>query len=93
MTTVNITETAEEQAEDINLVLRKWPQAQSCFKEDFDKHITFLEENMRLGRPLPKAGSTAREILLYKQKILMRYDEPSEGLVEIFEFLWVTANK
>lgn len=93
MTTVNITKAAEVQAEDIKLALRNSPQALDLFKEDVKKHIDFLEEDMRLGRPYPEAGPTAREILLYKRKILMRYDEPNEGVVEIFQFLWASRNK
>lgn len=91
MTTILITETAEEHYKDIEWAL-KTPGAKAALKEEFNKHISYLEDGTRLGRLLPAAGPTAREIVLRKGAILMRYDEPQAGIVEIFEFLFSRNN-
>jgi hypothetical protein len=91
MVIVNITQSAEEDATDISFVLRG-TKANMDFHSEVDGKINLLESGMKIGAPLPVAGPTARQIVLSKGKILMRYDEPQTGVLEIFQFLFAKNN-
>lgn len=91
MVTVNITQSAEEDANGISFALRG-TKASTAFHAEVEKKINFLEGGARIGAPLPVAGPTARQVVLSKGKILMRYDEPQTGVLEIFQFLFAKNN-
>ena len=84
--TTFITEKAQERAEDLKYTY-------SSFAEEFRKQTVFFEDGFRLGRPFEQGGTHGREIVMCGGKILMRYDEPEDGVVEIFDFVFASSNR
>lgn len=95
MTQVNVTYDAEEVAKEMRDFLRT-QNAKDKFKADVTKIINDLELGQRPGRNYESPGNgTAKEVLFYDRKALLRYDQPREGddFVEIFDFIWCRNNR